>query len=146
MDERDYMLPDIMGFEVNNVDKSPATGILVCPGKFQYHGEIKDGKPNGHGTISYVNGTKYVGKWQDGALSGNAICHFANGDSYVGHIRDGKAHGIGILSWASGESWSGEWRNGVYHVHGIKHSLSKDESPMVCLKTSVLTKHTIGAI
>ena len=37
-------------------------------GKVQpkYKGEIKNGKPNGQGTITYPDGGKYVGEFKDG--------------------------------------------------------------------------------
>ena len=33
----------------------------------KYMGEIKNGKPNGHGTHTYSNGEIYVGKWKGGS-------------------------------------------------------------------------------
>jgi len=33
----------------------------------KYMGEIKNGKPNGHGTHTYSNGETYVGKWKGGS-------------------------------------------------------------------------------
>jgi hypothetical protein len=35
-----------------------------------YFGEHKDGKPNGHGTLTLSNGEKRVGKFENGELVG----------------------------------------------------------------------------
>ena len=33
----------------------------------RYEGELKDGEPNGHGTLTYhPSGTKYIGEFKDG--------------------------------------------------------------------------------
>ena len=35
-------------------------------------GEFKNNKPNGQGSQTYEDGTKYVGEWKDGKLNGQA--------------------------------------------------------------------------
>ena len=37
---------------------------------WKYEGEIKNGKPNGQGTITYPDGGKYVGELKDGKNNG----------------------------------------------------------------------------
>ena len=36
----------------------------------KYIGEIENGKPNGTGSITFLDGTMYVGKWKDGKRHG----------------------------------------------------------------------------
>ena len=59
-----------------------------------YKGQVKDGKPNGLGIMTYqyqVSKTriKYVGEW-----------------------KDGKKHGQGTETWSSGWKYFGSWKNG----------------------------------
>ena len=53
----------------------------------KYVGEIKNRKPNGHGTHTYSNGKKYVGEWKGGSpwtgtqydKNGNILGKWVNG-------------------------------------------------------------------
>ena len=62
-------------------------GTLLKDGS-EYVGEWQDGRPNGQGTHSGVNGDKYVGEWRDGKHQGQGmlIKHFVTTD--VGYVRE----------------------------------------------------------
>ena len=77
----------------------------------KYLGEIKNGKPNGQGTITYPDGFKYLGKYNDGKLKNVwMIFTYPNGRKYVGEWKDGKRNGHGTITTTDGGKFVGEWR------------------------------------
>ncbi|MBF0487793.1 MAG: hypothetical protein HQK98_06500 [Nitrospirae bacterium] len=44
--------------------------IAKLAGSPKYIGELKDGLPNGHGTVIYANGTTLTGQFKDGIYIG----------------------------------------------------------------------------
>ena len=55
-----------------------------------YHGNMKDGKRNGRGTMHYADRRKYVGEWKDDKYHGKGTYYFVSGDRYVGEFKDEK--------------------------------------------------------
>ena len=55
----------------------------------KYVGQIKNGEPCGHGTLTYPNGEKYVGEWKDGKRHGQGTYNDSDGRKYV---EIGRAH------------------------------------------------------
>ena len=59
----------------------------------KYQGQVKDGKPNGLGSLTYPDGSKYVGEWKDDKYHGQGTW-FGKGEwkgqKYVGEYKDGK--------------------------------------------------------
>ena len=93
------------------------TGKLTSPGIGEYVGEIRNGKPNGLGTITFVDGAKYVGQLKDGKHDGQGTYTWPNGNQYigkqyVGEFKDGKQNGQGTLVYANGSKYVGEFRDG----------------------------------
>jgi hypothetical protein len=39
---------------------------MIFPNKNIYVGELKNGKPDGRGTLTFANGDEYVGEFKDG--------------------------------------------------------------------------------
>ncbi|HPF06878.1 MAG TPA: hypothetical protein PK293_12650, partial [Spirochaetota bacterium] len=37
----------------------------------RYEGEVRDGQKNGHGTLTYADGTVQKGEWKDGEFMGS---------------------------------------------------------------------------
>ena len=74
----------------------------------KYVGEIKDGIPRGHGTIS-----------------------FPQGDRYVGDFKDGRYHGQGTYTRADGSTRTGEWSNGAFigpnNNYNVRHAVTNNE-------------------
>ena len=48
-----------------------------------YVGDVKDGKPNGQGTLTYLDGEKYIGQWKDCYRDGKGKLTYVDGSVYV---------------------------------------------------------------
>ncbi len=46
----------------------------------KYHGETRNGEPNGNGTMEYKNGDTYVGEWEYGKRNGTGTLNFNKKD------------------------------------------------------------------
>ncbi len=53
----------------------------------KYEGEIENGKPQGKGSLTYLNGTKYVGEFLEGTWHGQGTFTFPDGETWVGEFR-----------------------------------------------------------
>ena len=108
----------------------------------RYVGEIKNGVPDGKGTITSINGNKYVGEWKNGEKNGQGIHTSSSGDKFEGEFKDGLLNGQGIYTSSSGNKYEGEfkdwlrngkgtftWSNGDKYVgewkYGTKNGLGK---------------------
>ena len=85
---------------------------------WKYVGEIKNGKPNGHGMLTKPEGSKYVGEFKDGKYHGQGTFNWSDGDKYVGEYKDGKYHGQGTLTLTNGTRYEGEWKDGFVNGQG----------------------------
>ena len=89
-----------------------------------YLGAMVDGKREGEGTLTLIDGTEYRGEWQGDVAQGNGVIRYSNGDVYTGRFEMWVPHGAGVAQSASGEKWKGEFRNGVPDGEGIATLLS----------------------
>lgn len=78
-------------------------------GSDSYEGEWRNGKMNGHGTLSDSKG-KYIGQFKNGKMNGQGILTYTNVFKYEGGLKDNELYGQGILTMASGIIYEGEWR------------------------------------
>jgi len=62
----------------------------------KYSGKMNDGKRNGFGTHTLLNGSKYVGDWKDDKMHGEGI-YTVNNYQYKGQFNDGNFNGNGSL-------------------------------------------------
>ena len=76
-----------------------------------YKGDVENGKPNGLGVITFLDGSKFVGEYKDGERNGQGTETFSNGGKYVGEFKDGKFHGQGTKTWSDG-MYVGKYRDG----------------------------------
>ena len=64
---------------------------------WKYVGEIKNGKPNGHGTLTKPEGSKYVGKFNDGKYHGQGTMISTDGTKWVGDFRGNKPWNLSLF-------------------------------------------------
>lgn len=85
------------------------------PDGTKYVGEIRNGKPDGRGTLTGPKGFKYVGEFRDGQPYGRANVDFMteDGKRYTGEVFNAKPDGRGTLSDpSSGFRLEGTFSNG----------------------------------
>ena len=78
----------------------------------KYEGEIKNGSPNGQGTLTWSNGTKYEGEVKEGFRNGQGTSTWKDGRKYEGEYKDGLPNGQGTLTLTDGTKYDGEWKDG----------------------------------
>jgi hypothetical protein len=79
-----------------------------------YKGDMKDGRPDGAGSLSMRAGLTYVGAWHDGLMDGHGILKLENGDDYDGDFARGQMSGRGRYgSSVDGTVYVGEFKNGL---------------------------------
>jgi len=84
----------------------------------KYEGEIVNGVPNGQGTMTCCDGSKFVGEYKDGEKNGQGTFTFSWGGKYEGEYKDGKQNGQGTETYPSGSKYVGEWKDGVRNGQG----------------------------
>lgn len=78
-------------------------------------GEIKWGKPDGTGRMTYAVGEYKDGTWADGAFVGGQVkLLYADGSVYEGEWVDGTYNGNGKRTLADTSVFEGEWKNGKF--------------------------------
>jgi clan AA aspartic protease (TIGR02281 family) len=87
-----------------------------------YVGEWVGNRPNGQGTLTWPDGTRYVGQFHDGSISGQGIFTWANGDEYIGEFHGGKMHGMGTLVWSNGQKYVGTFSAGAMTGQGSMYA------------------------
>ena len=60
----------------------------------KYVGDIRNGLPNGQGTLIFPDGDKYVGKFKDGERKGQGTLTFPDGTKGIGEFREGRPWNI----------------------------------------------------
>ena len=78
--------------------------------KGEYNGPLKDGLPNGNGTLIFKNGDLYTGEFKNGIIEGEGEYISVNGEVYKGHFIDGERDGKGECKYQRGESYDGSWK------------------------------------
>jgi len=77
----------------------------------RYEGQIEDEKPNGQGSITFLNGTKYIGQYKNGTWDGQGIFYFPGGDKWVGEFKNDAPWNINWYD-KTGKIIS-KWENGI---------------------------------
>ena len=89
-----------------------------------YKGDVENGKPNGLGSLTYPDGSKYVGEFKDGKLNGQGTSTWSDGRKYVGEYKDGIPNGQGTHSFGKGDfegdKYEGEYKDGKQHGQGTE--------------------------
>ena len=101
--------------EISRVyEKRESTGLFP---EDKYEGEIENGKPNGHGILTYKDEGTYVGEWKNGEFHGQGTFKYGrmairHGYVLEGEYKDGKAHGQMITTYPDGRKYKGTWVDG----------------------------------
>ena len=77
----------------------------------KYVGEISNGVPDGHGTLTWSDGRKYVGEFKDGKRNGQGTFITPDGKKHVGEFKDGYFHGQGTFTTPDGLKIVGEYKD-----------------------------------
>ena len=90
-----------------------------------YKGDVENGKPNGLGVITFLDGSKFVGEYKDGEKNGQGIFTFSWGQKYVGEWMNGEKNGRGTTTWTDGYQYVGYFKddepwNGTYYNNNGK--------------------------
>ena len=97
---------------------------------YKYVGEIKNGEPNGQGTITYPSGSKYVGEVKDGFENGQGtktwLKGIYKGQKYVGEWKNGRNHGQGTKTYSYERKYVGEWKDGFENGQGTETWFDKE--------------------
>ena len=88
-----------------------------------YEGEATSGKnpkPNGFGSIKYLDGSVYEGHWRKGERNGTGTYTYANGNRYTGSWKHDVPEGEGHFEFANGGHVDGTWNSGViWNASGV---------------------------
>ena len=76
--------------------------------------------------IAYDNGDRYVGEVRDGVPDGNGTITSAHGHMYDGGFKNGQQHGDGIYIWPDGLIFIGVWKNNG-NAKGTFYGIDGDE-------------------
>ena len=71
-----------------------------------------NGKPTGHGTLTFKCGDKYEGQMEDGKCSGLGLYCWSDNEEYYGEFKNHKMHGFGICT-TNHSTHDGQWVNGI---------------------------------
>jgi hypothetical protein len=85
----------------------------VCAGiggQFRPEYAYKDAKPNGQGTMTLPDGSKYVGEFKDANMNGQGTYTHPDGSKYVGEFKDNKMNGQGTYKWTDGRKYVGDFQ------------------------------------
>lgn len=77
-----------------------------------YVGEMKDGKLDGHGKMTWTNGNIYEGEWKDSAYNGQGKLTYPDGTVHEGEFKDGRGNGQGKVTYTNGNVDEGEYKDG----------------------------------
>jgi hypothetical protein len=121
--------------------ETKARQSIVTPDGSVYEGEMKDGRPNGPGTLTDARGSYQKGEWRNGAayrVSGTCVLpdgtkeegtwnndgttcggtifypdkRIYKGDWVIVEGRAELPYGMGAMTWPDGRQYTGHFRNG----------------------------------
>lgn len=84
--------------------------VLQGQDEERYEGEMRGGKMNGSGTLSFPNGMRYEGQFKDNDFHGTGKLTYGNGDVYEGEFADDDRSGKGTFTMKDGRRYVGEWK------------------------------------
>jgi hypothetical protein len=106
----------IIFFSTLDTTSGPTSAPAVNTGRVEYldghyYGDLVDGTPHGHGTLTYTNGDKYVGNFKDDSFHGSGTYTWNDGSRFVGTWHNGEVLGKGTYHYTNGDQIkSDSWR------------------------------------
>lgn len=107
------------------------TRVYYSWGNGNYTGDLKDGEPNGHGTIIYDDGKKFVGEFKEGKAHGKGVYTSATGKVLFDGTYENGGRIKGTMTYDDGSTYTGgfyhgdyEWLWGTPHGQGVYRSAS----------------------
>ena len=76
-----------------------------------YEGFYRNGKRDGYGKFTMVNGDMYEGEFRNDCYNGKGVYKWQNGVEYIGKFKDNKKEGFGILKNTQLGNLIGLWVN-----------------------------------
>ena len=86
---------------------------------WRYEGEVRHGRPHGHGYMKLDDGREYEGEYVAGRLEGMGIYVSRFGDRYDGSFKNGQRDGRGSMSFSLGGRYDGDWKGDNFNGRGI---------------------------
>ena len=93
-------------------------GTLTTVDGDVYDGQFKDGERNGKGKMVWFNRNSYDGDWKNGLMDGRGTYKWLGGNTYVGEWAKGRQNGRGKFSFLNGNSYDGEYKDGIANGRG----------------------------
>jgi hypothetical protein len=108
--------PTSASYASANANTAPAANFSAAPPAAtpNYTGDLKNGMKEGHGTATYVDGSKYVGEFKNDVRSGYGVWTGTGGDRYDGQWANDKRNGTGIYTEVKGVVNRGIWQDGEF--------------------------------
>ena len=72
-------------------------------GRVYYTGGLLNGKPEGTGKLTYLNGETYEGEFKNGQRHGKGKLTWPDGDVLEVNFKNGKKNGVGKITRTNGE-------------------------------------------
>jgi hypothetical protein len=85
----------------------------------RYEGTWECGYRQGHGVMTYADGSRYDGAWEYDHQHGYGIMTYPNQAHYEGEWYYQQRQGYGVLIYADGSRYEGYWRNDRRHGDGM---------------------------
>jgi hypothetical protein len=95
-----------------------STPDAVTPDGGRYHGQLVDGKLQGHGKLEWANGAQYEGEFDKGLKSGKGKYRSSNGAVYEGEFKNGMMNGEGRYTDPDGGTYIGHFANYEFDGEG----------------------------
>ena len=84
-----------------------------------YKGNFHLGKRQGHGQLSYRDGSTYIGNFCNDLKHGKGECTWTSGNSYSGDYHLDSRQGTGRFLWANGDLYTGKFHSNKRNGAGI---------------------------
>lgn len=117
-----YLYPAIQNnplmFPIVKQESGPDTYVLKFNRETSYEGELKDGKKEGIGKVTYLMGHIYEGEFKSNKMHGQGKLIYNDKAVYEGGFSEGKRAGKGTYTWPQGPKYVGDWQNDMRHGMG----------------------------